>query len=73
MYSNIKADTTSYKVVMSEDDQYTIWPAFKQSPPGWREVGKEGSQEECLAHIQSLWTDMRPRRLREKMAHHQIN
>lgn len=70
MNSNHKGDAASYKVVMSEDAQYTIWPAYKQSPLGWSEVGKQGSMEECLAHIEAIWTDMRPQRLREKMAHH---
>jgi MbtH protein len=29
-------------------------------PAGWRAEGKRGSQDECLRHIDEVWTDMRP-------------
>lgn len=56
-----------YKVIVSQDDQYSIWPAYKQSAPGWQDAGKEGSEVECLAYIREVWTDMRPRALRDMM------
>ncbi|WP_372454222.1 hypothetical protein [Streptomyces tardus] len=34
---------------------------------GWN-LGTEGSRAECLAHIDEVWADMRPRGLRERMA-----
>jgi MbtH protein len=34
---------------------------------GWHEEGTTGTKEECLAHIETVWTDMRPRSLREAM------
>ncbi|OJW47255.1 MAG: MbtH family protein [Alphaproteobacteria bacterium 41-28] len=55
----------SWKVVISLEDQYSIWPAFKAIPSGWREEGKTGTKEECLNHIKEVWTDMRPRSLKE--------
>ncbi len=57
----------SWKVVINLEDQYSIFPAAKLAPLGWREVDKEGTKEECLAYIKDNWTDMRPRSLREKM------
>ena len=42
-------DSTIYKVVVNHEEQYSIWFADRENPPGWREVGKEGSKEECLA------------------------
>ena len=60
-------DTTVYKVVVNDEAQYSIWPADRDNPPGWREVGQAGSKQECLDHIQEVWTDMRPLSLRKQM------
>lgn len=56
-----------WRVVINIEDQYSIWPTFKTIPPGWREEGKTGTKEECLNHIKEVWTDMRPRSLKELM------
>ena len=32
---------------------------------GWTLAGKEGPKEECLAYIEEVWTDMRPKSLQE--------
>ena len=56
-----------YKVVVNHEEQYSIWPAERDTPPGWRDDGKSGTKEECLTHIESVWTDMRPLSLRRKM------
>ena len=63
-----KEDTTIYKVVVNHEEQYSIWPAHKELPLGWNEAGKEGLKDECLAYIKEVWTDMRPKSLRDKMA-----
>ncbi len=57
-----------YKVVVNGEEQYSIWPADRDNAPGWRDEGTRGTREECLAHIGRVWTDMRPRSLRERMA-----
>lgn len=59
---------TRYKVVVNHEEQYSIWPAGKENPPGWNDAGVSGTKEECLAHIKTVWTDMRPLSLRRKMA-----
>ena len=61
-------DTTIYKVVINHEEQYSIWPADRQPPLGWRAAGKQGFKAECLAYIKDVWTDMRPLSLRQKMA-----
>lgn len=61
-------DTTIYDVVMNHEEQYSIWPAHREMPLGWKAVGKQGRKPECLAHIKEVWTDMRPLSLRKKMA-----
>lgn len=57
----------SWRVVINLEDQYSIWPTFKPVAPGWREEGKTGTKEECLNHIKEVWTDMRPRSLKDLM------
>ena len=56
-----------YKVVINHEEQYSIWPADRENPSGWRDAGKSGTREECLDHIGKVWTDMRPASLRRRM------
>ncbi|HSR70514.1 MAG TPA: MbtH family protein [Acidobacteriota bacterium] len=56
-----------YHVVINHEEQYSIWPDYRDMPPGWKEAGFSGSKEECLDHIEEVWTDMRPLSLRKKM------
>ena len=67
MFDDENEDTLRYKVVVNDEDQYSIWPEHKKIPPGWREAGNSGLKQECLNYIASVWTDMRPRSLREFM------
>jgi len=60
-------DTTVYQVVVNQEEQYSIWPAERQVPFGWRNAGKNGPKAECLRYIKSVWTDMRPSSLIKKM------
>src|SRR5690349_5812010 len=62
-----KEDTTTYNVVVNHEEQYSIWPAHREVPRGWKTTGKAGPKADCLAHIQEVWTDMRPLSLRLKM------
>ena len=62
-----REDTTIYKVVVNDEDQYSIWPADRENALGWRDAGKQGPKAECLAYIKEVWTDMHPRSLRKKM------
>jgi len=57
-----------YTVVINDEEQYSIWPATEPPPAGWTVVGEARSREDCLAHIKEVWTDMRPRSVRERMA-----
>ncbi|MEU7861582.1 MbtH family NRPS accessory protein [Nonomuraea sp. NPDC049141] len=61
-------DGRTYRVVLNDEEQYSIWPAGKELPAGWYAEGVEGTRDACLAHIGQVWTDMRPKSLRERMA-----
>jgi MbtH protein len=52
--AEIDEDKTIYKVVVNDEEQYSIWPAHRE-------------KQECLEYVKEVWTDMRPRSLREKM------
>lgn len=67
LYDPDKEDTTIYEVVVNHEEQYSIWPNYKETPLGWKSVGKSGPKAECLAYIKEVWTDMRPLSLRKKM------
>ncbi len=60
-------DDTAHRVVINDEEQYSIWPADRENPLGWNDVGKSGLKQECLDYIKEVWTDMRPLSLRKKM------
>ncbi len=39
---NEEEDKTIYKVVVNHEEQYSIWPADRENPLGWCDVGKSG-------------------------------
>jgi len=63
-----ETDQAIYTVVVNHEEQYSIWPDYKEIPNGWRAVGKTGLKPECLSYINVVWTDMRPLSLRKQMA-----
>jgi MbtH protein len=66
-YMPEQEDSTIYLVVVNHEEQYSIWPNYKQIPPGWRPAGFEGEKAQALAWINEVWTDMRPLSLRRQM------
>jgi MbtH protein len=60
-------DTTIYNVVVNHEEQYSIWPTWKDIPAGWKAAGFSGQKQACLDYIEEVWTDMRPLSLRKKM------
>lgn len=60
-------DDTIYKVVINHEEQYSIWPDYRDNPLGWRDVGKQGPKKEVLSFIDQAWVDMRPLSLQKSM------
>lgn len=60
-------DHSLWRVVMNDEEQYSIWATGRDVPDGWRAMGPERSKQECLAHIEEVWTDMRPKSLRDRL------
>lgn len=60
-------DQDIYRVVVNQEEQYSIWPEYREIPSGWTDVGVTGTKPACLDHIEKVWTDMRPLSLRKRM------
>ncbi|RKT55886.1 MbtH family protein [Saccharothrix australiensis] len=58
----------AYQVLVNDEGQYSLWPAHQPVPAGWVADGKTGTVDECSAHVDSVWTDMRPKSLRDAMS-----
>ncbi|GGW69183.1 MbtH family protein [Streptomyces xantholiticus] len=56
-------DDARYFVLVNEENQHSLWPAFAEVPAGWTVVHGEDSRQACLDHINENWTDMRPKSL----------
>jgi MbtH protein len=60
-------DGDRFKVIINDEEQYSIWPEQKAVPAGWHEKGFSGSKDEVTQYIDQHWTDMRPASLRKAM------
>jgi MbtH protein len=53
----------SYLVLVNDEAQYSLWPAFVESPTGWRTTHGPDRRQACMAYIEQHWSDMRPKSL----------
>src|ERR1044072_5107437 len=58
----------TFLVLVNDEDQHSLWPAFAQCPAGWTVALGESSRDEALAYVEEHWSDLRPRSLREPSA-----
>lgn len=68
MSSTDQSPGERFLVVMNDEEQYSIWPEDRELPAGWHAEGTAGSKDACLDRIEQVWTDMRPKSLREALA-----
>jgi MbtH protein len=61
-------DTREYRVVVNDEEQYSIWLADRPLPAGWRAISDALPKAACLELVEREWTDMRPLSLRAQMA-----
>lgn len=60
-------DSGQFLVLINQENQYSLWPAFRDVPSGWTAVGPRGQRAECLSYIEEHWTDMRPQTLVQQL------
>ncbi|MEU7134349.1 MbtH family protein [Streptomyces sp. NPDC046261] len=55
----------TFLVLVNDEGQHSLWPAFAPRPDGWTVALDASPREEAVAYVEANWTDMRPRSLRE--------
>ncbi|MFF3291876.1 MbtH family protein [Streptomyces sp. NPDC003023] len=60
-------ENANYFVLVNDEGQYSLWPAFAEVPAGWTVAHGEAARQECVDHINTNWTDMRPKSLVQAM------
>ncbi|MFI6099302.1 MbtH family protein [Lentzea sp. NPDC051213] len=65
MTNPFENDDHRFLVLVNEEGQHSLWPAFAEVPAGWRVAFGEDSRQACLAHVEENWTDLRPKSLVE--------
>jgi len=68
--ADLTAATTPYRVVVNEEQQYSIWFVDRELPPGWSDAHHHGTKDDCLAYIAGIWTDIRPLSVRRADGSH---
>jgi MbtH protein len=63
-----ESPSDTYRVVRNDEEQYSIWPIGRDLPKGWQEEGTTGTKEQCLTHIDAVWTDITPLSVRRALA-----
>jgi MbtH protein len=58
----------SYYVLVNDEEQHSLWPSFAEIPAGWHTAHGPAPREECLTYVETNWTDLRPKSLRERMS-----
>jgi MbtH protein len=59
-----------FRVLMNEEEQYSLWLDGMEIPRGWIDTGVAGDKKTCLDYVGKVWTDMRPKSLRVWMEEH---
>ncbi|GAA0942544.1 MbtH family protein [Virgisporangium aurantiacum] len=57
----------TYVVLVNDENQHSLWPSFVDVPAGWTVTHGPAGRQACLDHIETQWTDMRPKSLIEAM------
>lgn len=60
----------TFLVLVNEERQHSLWPAFAVVPAGWEVVLSETDRQSCLDYIEKNWTDMRPASLIAQVSTH---
>lgn len=60
-------DSGSFFVLVNNEGQHSLWPAFADIPTGWRVAYGEACRAACLDYIEQNWPDLGPNRLRDTL------
>jgi MbtH protein len=68
MTNPFEDDNAKYLVLINDEGQYSLWPAFIDVPQGWTIAHETDTRQCCLDYINENWTDMRLRSLVKEMS-----
>lgn len=54
----------SYFVLINEEGQHSLWPAYLDVPAGWNLVYGKADRTQCVVYIKKHWNDMMPNSLK---------
>lgn len=57
----------TYRVLVNDENQHSLWPEFADVPAGWSAVFGPAIRQSCLDYVESHWVDMRPASLVARM------
>lgn len=53
----------TFHLLVNDEGQYSLWPAFVDVPTGWSAVLVSTTRQSCIDYVNEHWVDMRPRSL----------
>ena len=56
-------DSIEHLVLVNDENQHSLWPAFAEVPAGWTVVHGPANRQACVQYVDEHWTDMRPKSL----------
>jgi uncharacterized protein YbdZ (MbtH family) len=68
MSNPFEAEDGVFHVLVNDEGQHSLWPAFIDVPTGWKIVHGSDTRAACLEYIEKHWIDMRPASLAKFMA-----
>jgi MbtH protein len=60
MINPFEDKTTTFRVLVNDENEHSLWPVFLEVPRGWKSMYGPADRDECLKIIEEQWTDMRP-------------
>ncbi|MCQ1577994.1 MbtH family protein [Streptomyces parvus] len=68
MINPFEDEDGTYLVLVNDEGQHSLWPAFAEVPGGWTVAHPEDTRQACLDYVEQNWTDLRPKSLIESVA-----
>ncbi|MEU9059713.1 MbtH family protein [Streptomyces sp. NPDC048430] len=68
MTNPFEDENGTYLVLVNDEGQHSLWPAFAEVPGGWTVVHQEDTRQACLDYVEQNWTDLRPKSLIRSMS-----
>lgn len=51
----------TFRVLINDAGQHSLWPTFADVPAGWSVALAEADHEAATRYVETNWTDLRPR------------